>query len=91
MKTKLLKKVRQRYVIQHIISVNDKVGDMKELFDYYKQPFYILIDRESRLFPFVDSSRDYDELYDKLVKTICRHYANTRKRNTRNKIVDVWY
>jgi hypothetical protein len=89
MKTKLLRKVRRRYVIEMVITPPNVPCLMREYYTTYNKPFYILIDRcdDWRSIP----SLDLTLLQDKLMSWIFSDYGSARKRYRKGERELIWH
>ena len=78
MKTKLLKKVRRRYVILEI----SRHG--KNDFEYINtsdltHPFYVIVDSDSMMY-YLGATQTYKKAFERLIKTVLIDYKNKSRR-----------
>lgn len=84
MKTKLLKKVRQRYSIDELTKIDKTL--VNSTYYGYKLPLYVLHeDNEYRY-----SDGNYNKVYEYLIYCIRDRYSHTKK-NYRSKIKKIWW
>lgn len=89
MKTKLLKKVRKRFVINKIITPPNVDCLVRDFWKEFKEPFYLLEDNCTDFR--VHASIDENKCKEKLKKWIFNDYSNQRKSYRLGKREKVWY
>lgn len=84
MKTKLLKKVRERYSIDVLTEIDKTM--VNSIYYGYTLPLYVL--HEDGDYRFANS--DYNQVYEFLLYCIRDRYSYTKK-NYRNKFKKIWW
>lgn len=89
MKTKLLKRVRKRYVIEKIITPPNVSCLVRDYYETYNCPFYILKDNDDnwRFVPSLDLSL----LQNRLMSWIFSDYSSKRKKYKKGNREVIWY